>query len=89
MQRIGCVIHISSNGNMILKADNVPHIGNQAIDENLKSVGTVSEIFGPVANPYVAVRPSVNEPSSYVQRVLYAAQAPSKTRMKEKRRRRR
>lgn len=89
MQRIGCVIHISSNGNMILKADNTPHIGNQAIDENLKPVGTVTDIFGPVANPYVAVRPSVNEPNNYVQHILYAVQTPSKTRMKEKRRRRR
>jgi len=73
---------------MILKADNVPHIGNQAINENLKPVGTVTDIFGPIAKPYVAVRPSVNEPSNYVNHVLYAAQPPSKTRMKEKRRRR-
>jgi rRNA processing protein Gar1 len=73
---------------MILKADNVPHIGNQAIDQNLKPVGTVTDIFGPIANPYVAVRPSVNEPHKYVQHILYAAQTPSKTMMKEKRRRR-
>ena len=87
MQRIGCVIHISSNGNIILKADNVPHIGNQAINENLKPVGTVTDIFGPIAKPYVAVRPSVNEPNSYVNHVLYAAQPPSKKRHKERRRR--
>jgi RNA-binding protein len=73
---------------MILRADNVPHIGNQAIDENLKPVGTVTDVFGPIANPYVAVRPSIDEPSSYVQRVLYAAQAPSRPKMKERRRRR-
>jgi rRNA processing protein Gar1 len=73
---------------MILKADNVPHIGNQAIDENLKPVGTVTDVFGPLANPYVAIRPSIDQPNSYVQHVLYAAQAPSKTRPKERRRRR-
>ena len=73
---------------MILKADNVPHIGNQAIDENLRAVGIVCDVFGPVARPYVAVRPNVDEPNSYVQLVLYASQAPSKTRMKERRRRR-
>ncbi|TLM97894.1 hypothetical protein FDZ71_17875, partial [bacterium] len=89
LQRIGCVVHISSNGNMILKADNVPQIGNQAIDENLKAVGMVTDVFGPIAKPYVAVRPSVDEPSNYVQHVLYAAQVPSKTRMEEKRRKRR
>jgi rRNA processing protein Gar1 len=74
---------------MILKADNVPHIGNQAIDENLKPVGTVTDVFGPLANPYVAVRPSIDQSNSYVQHVLYAAaQVPSKTRLKERRRRR-
>ncbi len=88
MQRIGCVVHISSTGNMILKADSVPRIGDRAMDENLKAVGMVFDIFGPAASPYVAVRPSVDDPSSYVQRVLYAAQTPSRTRMKERRRRR-
>jgi RNA-binding protein len=88
LQRIGCIVHISSNGNMILKADNVPHISDQAIDENLKTVGTVFDVFGPVASPYVAVRPSVNEPNSYVQHVLYAAHTPSKTTMKRRKRRR-
>jgi len=87
LQRIGCVVHISSNGNLVLKADNVPRIGDQAIDENLKAVGMVFDVFGPVANPYVAVRPSVDEPSRYVQRVLYAAHAPSKQRMRKRRKR--
>ena len=87
MQRIGCVVHISSSGNMVLKADNVPQIGDQAIDENLKAVGMVFDVFGPVANPYVAVRPRVDEPSHYVQRVLYAVHAPSKQRMRKRRKR--
>lgn len=86
LQRIGYVRHISSNGNMILKTDNAPRIGDQAMDENLKAVGMIFDVFGPVANPYVGVRPSVDEPSGYVQRVLYAA--PSKQRMEKRRRRR-
>ncbi len=73
---------------MILKADNVPRIGDQAIDENLKAVGMVFDVFGPIANAYVAVRPSVDEPNGYAQRVLYAAQTPSRPKMKERRRRR-
>jgi RNA-binding protein len=72
---------------MVLKADNVPRIGDQAVDENLKAVGMVFDVFGPIANPYVAVRPSVEEPSHYVQHVLYAANAPSKQRMGKRRRR--
>jgi len=86
LQRIGCVLHISSAGNLILKADNVPRIGDQAMDESLKPVGMVFDVFGSVSKPYVAVRPSVDEPTRFVQRVLYAA--PSKQRMERKRRKR-
>lgn len=78
-------MHISSSGNMILKAENVPRIGDQAVDENLKSVGMVFDIFGPVSNPYVAVRPRVDEPSRFVQHILYAA--PSEKRIMKRRRR--
>lgn len=85
MQRIGSVVHISSSGNLILKAENVPRIGDQALDENLKAVGMVFDVFGPVSNPYVAVRPRVDEPSRFVQRVLYAA--PSEKRIMKRRRR--
>lgn len=86
MQRIGSVVHISSDGNMILKAEkNIPRIGDQATDESLKAVGTVFDVFGPVSNPYVAVRPSVDEPSRFVQHVLYAA--PSEKRIMKRRRR--
>jgi RNA-binding protein len=86
LQRIGCVVHISSNGNIILKADNVPRIGDQAIDEDLRAVGMVFDVFGPVSNPYVAVRPSVDDARRFVERVLYAA--PSKHGMRKRRRRR-
>jgi len=86
LQRIGFVLHISSNGNLILKAENAPRIGDKATDENLRPVGTVFDVFGSVSNPYVAVRPTVDEPSQFVQRVLYAV--PSERRMEKRRRRR-
>jgi len=85
LQRIGSVLHVSSTKNMILKAKNIPHIGDRVVDENLNSVGTVFDVFGPVSSPYVAVRPSVEEPSSFVGQVLYAA--PSFELKREKRRR--
>jgi len=86
LQRIGFVLHISSNGNLILKAENAPRIGDKATDENLRTVGIVFDVFGSISNPYVAVRPSVDEPSQFVQRVLYAV--PSERRMEKRRRRR-
>jgi RNA-binding protein len=70
---------------MILKAENLPNIGDRVVDENLNQVGTVFDVFGPVASPYVAVRPSVEEPSLFVNRVLYSV--PSFELRREKRRR--
>jgi len=85
LQRIGLVLHISSCGNMILKAQNPPHINDQVIDENLKPVGVVFDVFGPLSLPYVAVRPNVEEPNRYINRALYAV--PSSKPRREKRRR--
>jgi len=84
LQRIGCVLHISSSGNMILKAENLPRIGDQVTDENLKWIGTIFDVFGPVSSPYVAVRPNVEEPDRFIERVLYAAPSSKPRREKGK-----
>ena len=72
LQRIGSVLHVSSGKSMILKADNIPRIGDKAVDDKLNHVGTIFDVFGPVSSPYVAVKPSVEEPSLMVGHVLYA-----------------
>jgi len=70
---------------MILKAENLPRIGDQVTDENLKPIGAVFDVFGPVSSPYVAVRPSVEDPNRFIQRMLYAV--PSSKPRREKRKR--
>jgi len=65
------VLHISSSKNLILKAEKLPRINDKVVDENLKSVGTVFDIFGPVSSPYVAVKPNVDEPQRFVNHILY------------------
>jgi len=85
LQRIGSVFHVSSTKNMIIKAENLPHIGDRVVDENLRNAGTVFDVFGPISSPYVAVRPSVDEPSLFIGHVLYAV--PSLRLRREKRRR--
>jgi len=70
---------------MILKAENLPRIGDQVMDENLKPVGTVFDVFGPVSSPYIAVRPSVEEPNHLVSKILYSAPSPRPKFRKEKR----
>jgi len=86
LQRIGCVLHISSNKNLILKAEKTPRIGDKVVNEHLKSVGTVFDVFGPTSSPYVAVKPNSEKTHNLVNHVLYAT--PSTPKMKRRRKRR-
>jgi rRNA processing protein Gar1 len=86
LQRIGCVIHISSNKNLILKAEKTPRIGDKVVNEHLKSVGTVFDVFGPTSSPYVAVKPNSEKTYHLVNHVLYTI--PSTPKMKRRRKRR-
>ena len=71
MERIGKVLHITSDRNIIIKAENHAQIGDRVIDENLKPVGKVFDIFGPVSAPYVSVKADTENPQSLVDRILY------------------
>ncbi|PVX23885.1 MAG: H/ACA RNA-protein complex protein Gar1 [Candidatus Bathyarchaeum sp.] len=85
LHRIGYVLHVSKTKNMILKAENIPRIGDNVANEKLKPVGTVFDVFGPTAAPYVAVKPHIKSPEQLVNSILYTV--PSKDgRMKRKKR---
>jgi rRNA processing protein Gar1 len=71
---------------MILKAENIPSIGNKVTDEKLKLVGTVFDVFGPTSSPYVAVKPCTQNPEQLVNQVLYAI--PTKGARKKRNRKR-
>ncbi|UCE16075.1 MAG: H/ACA RNA-protein complex protein Gar1 [Candidatus Bathyarchaeota archaeon] len=84
MQRIGHVLHISSSKNLILKAENLPRIGDKVVNKQLKPVGTIFDVFGPTSSPYVAVKPNVGEPHHLVNHVLYAIPSSKKKRRRKK-----
>jgi RNA-binding protein len=69
--RLGRVLHISPSKNVIVKVENTPKIGETVVDENLRQIGEVFDIFGPVSSPYVAVKPKIAKPEVLVNRVLY------------------
>lgn len=83
MQKLGCVLHVSSNRNLILKTTKTLQIGNKVVNQKLKHVGKVAEIFGPVSSPYVAVKTNVENPQRFVNQVLYAVSS-SKTKRKKR-----
>jgi rRNA processing protein Gar1 len=67
---------------MIIKAENIPRIGDKVANETLKPVGTVFDVFGPTSSPYVAVKPHVRSPEQFVNHVLYVI--PSKSGRKKR-----
>ena len=70
--RVGTVLHLSrSSGNLILKAENEPRIGDPVLDSEGKKMGRVFDIFGPLSSPYLAVQPSVGHPEQYLGKALF------------------
>ena len=83
MQRLGLILHLSPSRNIIVKVENIPRIGETVVDENLKPIGKIFDILGPVSSPYAAVRPTVRDPEKLANKMIYVF--PSKRR-KEKNR---
>ena len=73
MQRIGPVLHISPSRNIIVKIEKTPRIGETVVDENLRIVGKVFDILGPVSSPYVAIRPTIQNPQELTKKTLYVS----------------
>jgi RNA-binding protein len=79
--RLGRVLQISPSRNIIIKIENLPTIGETVVDENLRPVGKISDIFGPASSPYAAIKSATHEPEKLMNKALYVL--PSKRR-KEK-----
>jgi RNA-binding protein len=71
LQRLGRVLHISPSRNIITKIENIPRIGETVVDENLRTVGKIFDMFGPVGSPYVAIRPTILKPEGLTNKMLY------------------
>jgi RNA-binding protein len=73
LQRLGLVLHITPSRNIIIKTENTPRIGEPVVDENLKQVGKVFDIFGPVSSPYCSIKPSISNLQELVNKTLYVS----------------
>jgi RNA-binding protein len=71
LQRIGPVLHISPSRNIIIKAEKTPRIGETVVDENLRVIGKVFDIIGPVSSPYASIRPTIQKPEELTKKTLY------------------
>jgi len=71
LQKLGRVITLTPAQNLVVKTEKAPKIGSSVVDDNLKDVGRVFDIIGPVTSPYAIVRPSVREPEKLTSKQLY------------------
>ncbi len=87
-KKLGTVIHVSlSTGNLIMRANEDVSIGEPVYDSNGKRVGNVFDFFGPMLAPFIAVKPSVEDPSKVVGSDLWLIERPREKRREKKRRR--
>jgi RNA-binding protein len=57
MRRLGKVIHLTNRG-LVVRAEEVPDLGGAVYDKAGARVGSVLDLFGPVAAPYAVIKPA-------------------------------
>ena len=74
LRRLGKIIHLSSSRSLIVKCEESRFIklGTRTCDSKLKEIGKVQDLFGPIATPYVSIRPMAPSPVKYVGRIAYS-----------------
>jgi rRNA processing protein Gar1 len=71
LQRLGRVLNVTPSRNVVVKTDKTPQIGSAVVDENLKVVGKIFDVTGPVSAPYAVVKPAVKDPGKLTNKQLY------------------
>jgi RNA-binding protein len=74
LRRLGKILHLSKSGNLIvrLETNNPPPVGTEVFDPKLEKIGTVNNVMGPVAAPYLSLTPASHESSEKLAgRIVY------------------
>jgi RNA-binding protein len=58
MKRLGVVENLSYDGTVLIRSDFAPPLGVPVVDRKGGAVGTVEKVFGPVKQPFTALRPA-------------------------------
>jgi rRNA processing protein Gar1 len=68
---VGDVLHISKAGHIIIKTRMKLFPGTLLYDGSGRAVGTVIDIIGPVAAPFIVAKPLIPDADKLVGGVLY------------------
>lgn len=66
MKRLGVVENIAHDGTILVRSEFAPSRGADVRDKRNKAVGQVVKVFGPVKEPFTAVRPVTAPPLSLI-----------------------
>jgi len=83
LQKLGRVRALTPSKNIIVKTEKAPKIGTEVVDENLKVIGKVFDIIGPVSAPYAVVKPVVSEPVKLLNKPVYLLLSKTKRSLNE------
>jgi RNA-binding protein len=67
-------LHVSTRGSIIVRTEKAPSAGSKSIvfDKRAQEIGSIVDVFGPVKNPYVAIRPIKDlDTTKLVGQILY------------------
>jgi len=87
LKQIGEVLHLSKSGNLIIKlqTQSIPPLNSLVFTfSQNKLVGRVVDVMGPVASPYIAVKPEIDRPEKLAGSKVYVEERRS---LKHKKRR--
>jgi rRNA processing protein Gar1 len=65
MKYLGKVDDIIFNGKIIVRTTFKPRFGDIIVDKHKKTIGKVSQIIGPVKEPYIIISPNKNVKASF------------------------
>ncbi|MHA2408332.1 MAG: H/ACA ribonucleoprotein complex subunit GAR1 [Candidatus Ranarchaeia archaeon] len=71
MKRLGKVSHLSNSNHLILRTNTKIKPQSPVLDSHLTQIGKIYDVFGPVSNPYVSIKPTIKNPEKFVGRILY------------------
>ena len=58
MRRLGVVENIAHDGTLLIRSEFAPSRGADVLDKRNRALGRVVKVFGPVREPFTAVRPT-------------------------------
>jgi len=81
LKRLGKVQHISaSTKNVIVRSLDPTRVGARVFDSEMKKVGVVFDVFGPVSSAYVSIKPQIQKPEKLVKQTLFLFEKSGKKR---------